>query len=83
MSRAAVLPMTLVPGLVAALLAVGHPTLDVRWLVLAVVRITLAHLANNLVDDLDGTEAGSDSPTDPRALSRRSRCCPGWSAGAP
>ena len=67
-SRAAVLPMTLVSGLVAALLAVGHPTLDVRWLVLAVAGITLAHLANNLMNDLYDTEAGSDSPTYPRAL---------------
>src|SRR5882724_2774198 len=35
--RAAVLPMTLVAGLVAALLAVGQPGLDWRWLVLAIV----------------------------------------------
>ncbi len=36
-TRAAVLPMTLVSGLVAALLAIGKPGLDWRWLVLAVV----------------------------------------------
>lgn len=67
-SRAAVLPMTLVSGLVAALLAVGHPALDVRWLVLAIVGITLAHVANNLMNDLYDTRAGSDSATYPRAL---------------
>ncbi len=67
-SRAAVLPMTLVSGLVAALLAVGHPALDVRWLVLAIVGITLAHLGNNLMNDLYDTHAGSDSATYPRAL---------------
>ncbi len=67
-SRAAVLPMTLVSGLVAALLAVGHPALEVRWLVLAIVGITLAHLANNLMNDLYDTRAGSDSATYPRAL---------------
>ena len=67
-SRAAVLPMTLVSGLVAALLAVGHPDLDVRWLVLAIVGITLAHVANNLMNDLYDTRAGSDSETYPRAL---------------
>jgi 1,4-dihydroxy-2-naphthoate polyprenyltransferase len=67
-SRAAVLPMTVVSGLVAALLAVGHPDLDVRWLVLAVVGITLAHVANNLMNDLYDTQAGSDSATYPRAL---------------
>ena len=67
-SRAAVLPMTVVSGLVAALLAVGHPGLDLRWLVLAVVGITLAHVANNLMNDLYDTRAGSDSATYPRAL---------------
>jgi len=67
-SRAAVLPMTVVSGLVAALLAIGAPGLDVRWLVLAVVGITLAHVANNLMNDLYDTDAGSDTATYPRAL---------------
>lgn len=67
-SRAAVLPMTLVSGLVAALLAAGEPGVDWRWLALAVVGITLAHLANNLMNDLYDTQAGSDSATYPRAL---------------
>jgi len=67
-SRAAVLPMTLVSGLVAGLLAVGQPGLDWRWLVLAVVGITLAHIANNLMNDLYDTRVGTDSATYPRAL---------------
>jgi 1,4-dihydroxy-2-naphthoate octaprenyltransferase len=67
-SRAAVLPMTVVSGLVAALLAVGEPGLDVRWLVLAIAGITLAHVANNLMNDLYDTTAGSDTATYPRAL---------------
>ncbi|MHA6794857.1 prenyltransferase [Pseudonocardia bannensis] len=67
-SRAAVLPMTLVSGLVAALLAVGRPGLDRRWLLLAIVGITLAHVANNLMNDLYDARAGSDSATYPRAL---------------
>ncbi|NMI00026.1 prenyltransferase [Pseudonocardia sp. K10HN5] len=67
-SRAAVLPMTLVSGLVAALLAVGRPGLDWPWLVLAIVGITLAHIANNLMNDLYDTRAGSDSASYPRAL---------------
>src|ERR1700747_1198814 len=66
--RAAVLPMTLVSGLVAALLAVGKPGLDWRWLVLAVLGITLAHTANNLMNDLYDTQVGTDSATYPRAL---------------
>jgi 1,4-dihydroxy-2-naphthoate octaprenyltransferase len=67
-SRAAVLPMTVVSGLVAALLAVGEPGLDWRWLALALVGITAAHLANNLMNDLYDTQAGSDSASYPRAL---------------
>ncbi len=67
-TRAAVLPMTLVSGTVAALLAVGEPGFDWRWLTLAMVGITLAHVANNLMNDLYDTQAGSDSATYPRAL---------------
>jgi 1,4-dihydroxy-2-naphthoate octaprenyltransferase len=67
-TRAAVLPMTLVSGLVAALLAVGEPGLDRRWLGLAVVGIVLAHVANNLMNDLYDTQAGSDTASYPRAL---------------
>src|SRR5260370_26310998 len=50
-TRAAVLPMTLFAGLIAALLAVGKPRLDWRWLTLALVGITLPHIPNNLIDD--------------------------------
>src|ERR1700756_3657005 len=67
-TRAAVLPMTLVSGLVAALLAVGKPGLDWRWLGLAVVGITLAHTANNLMNDLYDTQVATDSAESPRAL---------------
>lgn len=67
-TRAAVLPMTLVSGLVAALLAVGEPGLDWRWLTLAVAGIVLAHIANNLMNDLYDTQAGSDTAAYPRAL---------------
>jgi 1,4-dihydroxy-2-naphthoate polyprenyltransferase len=67
-SRAAVLPMTLVAGLVAGLLAARGPGVDWRWLVLAIVGIVLAHLANNLMNDLYDTDAGSDTASYPRAL---------------
>src|SRR6201998_4923642 len=67
-TRAAVLPMTLFAGLVAALLAVGQPGLDWRWLVLAVAGIVLAHIANNLMNDLFDMQVGTDSATYPRAL---------------
>src|SRR5215469_4095015 len=64
-TRAAVLPMTLFAGLVAALLAVGRPGLDSRWLVLAIVGILLAHVANNLMNDLFDTQVGTDSDNYP------------------
>src|ERR1700753_4019068 len=67
-TRAAVLPMTLFAGLVAALLAVGRPGFDWRWLTLAIVGILLAHTANNLMNDLYDTQTGLDSATYPRAL---------------
>src|ERR1700758_4266883 len=67
-TRAAVLPMTLFAGLVAALLAVGRPGFDWRWLVLAIAGILLAHTANNLINDLFDTQVGTDSATYPRAL---------------
>ncbi|HZU46777.1 MAG TPA: prenyltransferase [Mycobacterium sp.] len=67
-TRAAVLPMTVVAGLVAALLAVGKRGLDWRWLVLAIVGITLAHIANNLMNDLYDAQVGTDSVSYPRAL---------------
>src|ERR1700757_730510 len=53
---------------VAALLAVVQPGLDWRWLVLAVVGIVLAHVANNLMNDLFDTQVGTDSNNYPRAL---------------
>lgn len=43
------LPMTLFAGAVAGLLAVGHPGFNGLDLALAVVGITAAHLANNLM----------------------------------
>ncbi|GFG73413.1 prenyltransferase [Mycobacterium botniense] len=67
-TRAAVLPMTVFAGLVAALLAVGQSGMDWRWLTVAVVGITLAHIANNLMNDLYDTQVGTDSAHYPRAL---------------
>jgi 1,4-dihydroxy-2-naphthoate octaprenyltransferase len=68
-TRAGVLPMTLTSGLVAVLLAAIAP-IRVDWLnvTLAVVGIVLAHLANNLMNDLADTEVGTDTADYPRAL---------------
>jgi 1,4-dihydroxy-2-naphthoate octaprenyltransferase len=68
-TRAGVLPMTLISGIVAALLAWAAPV-AVDWLniTLAVAGIVLAHLANNLMNDLADTGAGTDTDDYPRAL---------------
>jgi len=67
-TRAAVLPMTLGAGLVAGLLAVRYPGFSWLDLVLAVIGILAAHLANNLMNDLFDTSVGTDTGTYPRAL---------------
>ncbi|MPZ25088.1 MAG: prenyltransferase [Micromonosporaceae bacterium] len=68
-TRAGVLPMTLVSGMVAALLAwAADPPVDWLNLALAVVGIVVAHLANNLLNDLADTGAGTDTADYPRAL---------------
>jgi 1,4-dihydroxy-2-naphthoate octaprenyltransferase len=67
-TRAAVLPMTLFAGLVGGLLAVRAPGFDTLDLILAIVGIVLAHLNNNLTNDLFDTGVGTDQATYPRAL---------------
>lgn len=67
-TRAAVLPMTLFAGLVAALLAVGAPHVSVVDLLVAILGILLAHVANNLMNDLADTQVGTDTVDYPRAL---------------
>jgi 1,4-dihydroxy-2-naphthoate octaprenyltransferase len=68
LTRAAVLPMTLVAGAVATLLAVHRPGFRPGLLVLAFVGIVLAHVANNLMNDLFDVEVGADTESYPRAL---------------
>ncbi|MEY2566289.1 MAG: 1,4-dihydroxy-2-naphthoate polyprenyltransferase [Actinomycetota bacterium] len=68
LTRAAVLPMTLTAGLVAGLLAVGDDGFRPALLVLAVVGIALAHMSNNLMNDLADADVGSDTASYPRAL---------------
>jgi 1,4-dihydroxy-2-naphthoate polyprenyltransferase len=68
-TRAGVLPMTLTSGLIAVLLAAIAPV-GVDWfnVTLAVVGIVIAHLANNLMNDLADTQVGNDTANYPRAL---------------
>ena len=70
-TRAGVLPMTLTSGLLAVLLAaIAADDVWVDWLnvTLAVVGIVIAHLANNLMNDLADTQVGNDTENYPRAL---------------
>jgi 1,4-dihydroxy-2-naphthoate octaprenyltransferase len=67
-SRAAVLPMTLTSGMVAGLLAVNRPGFRPGLFVAALAGIVLAHLANNLMNDLFDLDVGTDTATYPRAL---------------
>jgi 1,4-dihydroxy-2-naphthoate octaprenyltransferase len=67
-TRAGVLPMTLTAGAIAGLLAVRRPGFATGWFVLAFVGIVLAHVSNNLVNDLFDTSEGLDTGDYPRAL---------------
>jgi 1,4-dihydroxy-2-naphthoate octaprenyltransferase len=68
LTRAAVLPMTLTAGAVAGLLAVHEDGFRLGLFLLALVGITLAHVSNNLMNDLFDVEVGSDTESYPRAL---------------
>jgi len=68
LTRAAVLPMTISAGAIGGLLAVGHPRADWILFTLAFVGIVLAHMANNLMNDLFDAEVGLDTADYPRAL---------------
>lgn len=67
-TRAGVLPMTFTAGAVAGLLAVRHPGFAAGWFALSFVGIVLAHVSNNLLNDLLDTDTGLDSDQYPRAL---------------
>jgi 1,4-dihydroxy-2-naphthoate octaprenyltransferase len=68
LTRAAVLPMTLTAGLIAGLLAVGEKGFRPGLLVLSIIGIVLAHMSNNLMNDLADANVGSDTADYPRAL---------------
>src|SRR5436305_5349262 len=67
-TRAGVLPMTLTAGAIAGLLAVRRPGFAAGWYALAFVGIVLAHVSNNLLNDMLDTETGLDTDQYPRAL---------------
>ncbi|MGI8863541.1 MAG: prenyltransferase [Solirubrobacteraceae bacterium] len=67
-TRAGVLPMTLTAGALAGLLAAGQPGFAAGWYALSFLGIVLAHVSNNLVNDLFDTDTGLDTGDYPRAL---------------
>jgi len=69
LTRAGVLPMTLVAAALAGLLAVFRDA-DVNWLYfsLSAAGIVGAHMANNLMNDLFDLEVGTDREDYPRNL---------------
>ena len=70
LGRASVLPMTVTSALIAVLLAWWNDDahLNVGWWALAAAGIVIAHIANNLMNDLWDLEVGTDSEQYPRAL---------------
>jgi 1,4-dihydroxy-2-naphthoate polyprenyltransferase len=68
LTRAAVLPMTLTAALIAGLLGVNEPGFAWWLFGLATVGILLAHMANNLMNDLFDLDVGTDTANYPRAL---------------
>src|SRR5262249_41610381 len=69
LTRAGVLPMTLVSGPAAGLLAVSRDaTVAWGWFALAAIGLVLAHMANNLMNDLFDLQVGTDREEYPRNL---------------
>lgn len=69
LTRAAVVPMTITAGIFAGLLVWWNAADANVWLwAVAAVGLVLAHVANNLMNDLFDLEVGTDSGTYPRAL---------------
>jgi 1,4-dihydroxy-2-naphthoate octaprenyltransferase len=67
-TRAGVLPMTLTAALVAGLLAVRAHGFATGWYLLSFTGLLLAHVSNNLVNDLFDSSEGLDTEEYPRAL---------------
>lgn len=68
-TRAAVVSMTYTSGLIGGLLAAAANEPDLNWwyFALAVIGITIAHLANNMINDLFDFTGGIDDANYPRA----------------
>ena len=69
LTRAGVLPMTLVSASVAGLLAIYRDAnVTWGWFALSAIGLVLAHMSNNLMNDLFDLEVGTDREEYPRNL---------------
>ena len=69
LTRAGVLPMTIVSAALAGLLAAFRDeSVNWWWFTLAAVGLVLSHMANNLMNDLFDLEVGTDTENYPRNL---------------
>ncbi|HVL80867.1 MAG TPA: prenyltransferase, partial [Actinomycetota bacterium] len=66
--RACVLPMTFTSAAIAGLLAVRHPGFDPALFAVAAAGMVIAHVANNLMNDLFDVRTALDTEGYPRAL---------------
>ena len=60
-TRASVIPMTLISALIGGLLAAHAPTANWLYFALALVGLVAAHAANNMINDYFDLEGGVDS----------------------
>jgi 1,4-dihydroxy-2-naphthoate octaprenyltransferase len=68
LTRAAVIPMTLTAAAIAGLLAARDGGVRPGLFALAAVGLVLAHMSNNLMNDLFDLDVGNDTENYPRAL---------------
>jgi 1,4-dihydroxy-2-naphthoate octaprenyltransferase len=60
-TRASVIPMTIISAAIGGLLAVSAPRTDWIYFVAALLGLTLAHAANNMINDYFDLEGGIDT----------------------
>jgi 1,4-dihydroxy-2-naphthoate octaprenyltransferase len=69
LTRAGVLPMTMVSAALAGLLAAyRNASVQWGWFALSAIGLVLAHMANNLMNDLFDLDVGTDTENYPRNL---------------
>jgi 1,4-dihydroxy-2-naphthoate polyprenyltransferase len=78
MTRAAVIPMTLISGLIGGILAAGAAAPRWPYFALCLVGLAAAHACNNLMNDYFDMASGVDDAGAPRALYAPHPVLSGW-----